>query len=74
MSKVTAPIDHPDMDTLARRVASPNGTTEAGLAVLDREAMLEALIGVTVDAAARRGAELAEEAKSRSLAGAARLS
>lgn len=63
-----------DMDALARRVASPNGTTEAGLAVLDREHMLDALIGVTIAAAARRGAELAEEAKGPSLAGAEQLS
>jgi pyrroline-5-carboxylate reductase len=52
------------MDQIARRVASPNGTTEAGLAVLDREGVLDALIAVTIDAAARRGAELAEEAAS----------
>ncbi|MEO6256447.1 MAG: pyrroline-5-carboxylate reductase dimerization domain-containing protein [Sphingomicrobium sp.] len=53
-----------NMDQVARRVASPNGTTEAGLAVLDREGVLDALIAVTIDAAARRGAELAEEAAS----------
>ncbi len=63
-----------DMEALARRVASPNGTTEAGLAVLDREDVLAELIGVTIAAAARRGAELAEEAKSASLAGTAELS
>jgi pyrroline-5-carboxylate reductase len=57
-----------DMASVARRVASPNGTTEAGLAVLDRERVLEQLIAVTIDAAARRGAELAEEARSPSLA------
>lgn len=51
------------MDAIARRVASPNGTTEAGLAVLDREHVLDALIGVTIDAAARRGAELAADAR-----------
>jgi len=54
------------MDDIARRVASPNGTTEAGLAVLDREGVLDALVAVTIDAAARRGAELAEEAAGRS--------
>ncbi|MFL6741162.1 MAG: pyrroline-5-carboxylate reductase dimerization domain-containing protein, partial [Sphingomicrobium sp.] len=43
-----------------KRVASPNGTTEAGLAVLDPE--LDRLIGATIDAAARRGAELAQAA------------
>lgn len=51
------------MDALARRVASPNGTTEAGLAVLDHDAVLDALIGVTIGAAARRGAELAAESR-----------
>jgi len=50
------------MDEIVRRVASPNGTTEAGLAVLDQKGVLDALIGHTIDAAARRGAELAEEA------------
>lgn len=57
-----AAVTHESMDEIVRRVASPNGTTEAGLAVLDREGVLDALIGVTIDAAARRGAELAEEA------------
>ena len=50
------------MDEIVRRVASPNGTTEAGLAVLDRDGVLDGLISVTIEAAARRGAELAEEA------------
>jgi pyrroline-5-carboxylate reductase len=54
------------MESVVRRVASPNGTTEAGLVVLDRA--LDDLIGVTIEAAARRGAELAEEAKAPSLA------
>jgi len=63
-----------DMESIARRVASPNGTTEAGLAVLDRDEVLDQLIAVTIDAAARRGAELAKEAKSPSLAEAGRLS
>jgi pyrroline-5-carboxylate reductase len=62
------------MDSVARRVASPNGTTEAGLAVLDREAVLDELIAATIEAAARRGAELAEEARSPSLAEDAGLS
>ena len=51
------------MDSIARRVASPNGTTEAGLAVLDRDHVLDELIGVTIEAAARRGAELAADAR-----------
>jgi pyrroline-5-carboxylate reductase len=62
------------MDSIARRVASPNGTTEAGLAVLDREQVLDELIAVTIEAAARRGGELAEEARAPSLAEATRLS
>jgi pyrroline-5-carboxylate reductase len=51
------------MDEVARRVASPRGTTEAGLAVLDAEAALDRLISETIEAAARRGAELAAEAR-----------
>jgi pyrroline-5-carboxylate reductase len=62
------------MESIARRVASPRGTTEAGLAVLDREHVLDELVAVTIDAAARRGAELAEEAKAPSLEEPARLS
>jgi pyrroline-5-carboxylate reductase len=62
-----------DMDAIARRVASPRGTTEAGLAVLDREDVLDQLIAVAIEAAARRGAELAEEAKAGQLAEAVRL-
>jgi pyrroline-5-carboxylate reductase len=56
------------MDALVRRVASPKGTTEAGLAVLDTEDVLDKLLELTINAAARRGAELAEEARSRKLA------
>lgn len=59
------------MVSVARRVASPQGTTEAGLAVLDRDHVLDELIALTIEAAGRRGAELAEEA--RSLAEATRL-
>jgi pyrroline-5-carboxylate reductase len=62
------------MDGIARRVASPNGTTEAGLAVLDRDDVLDQLVAVTIDAAARRSRELAEEAKGASLAGERQLS
>ena len=61
------------MDSVASRVASPNGTTEAGLAVLDGDAALDQLVGTTIEAAARRGAELAEEAKVGLLAETARL-
>jgi pyrroline-5-carboxylate reductase len=57
-----------DMESVARRVASPKGTTEAGLAVLDREHVLDELMAITIEAAGRRGAELAQEARSPSLA------
>ncbi len=50
------------MDDVVKRVASPGGTTEAGLAVLDQA--LDDLIRVTVEAASRRGAQLAEEVRS----------
>lgn len=56
------------MDELARRVASPRGTTEAGLAVLDRDGALKQLVGKTIDAARRRGAELAAEARGEQVA------
>ena len=56
------------MDSIAKRVASPKGTTQAGLAVLDREAVLDQLIALTIEAAAKRGAELAAEAHGPSLA------
>ena len=51
------------MDDVARRVASPKGTTEAGLAVLDHDKVLDQLIGVTIQAAAERGRQLAEDAR-----------
>lgn len=62
------------MDSLARRVASPMGTTEAGLAVLDHNHVLDKLVTVTIEAAVRRGAELAKEAKTGLLAEEPRLS
>ena len=49
------------MESIAVRVASPNGTTEAGLNVLDPE--LDPLIGRTLAAASRRGEELAAAAR-----------
>lgn len=59
-----ASANNEDMASVARRVASPNGTTEAGLAVLDGDQhVLDRLIGATIDAAARRGAELAAAAR-----------
>lgn len=48
-------------DQVVRRVASPGGTTQAGLAVLDPE--LRALVIRTIDTAESRSAELAREAK-----------
>ena len=48
---------------LARRVASPGGTTQAGLDVLDDEGALACLIGETIAAATARGAELARAAR-----------
>lgn len=49
------------MASLAVRVASPNGTTQAGLGVLDPE--LDPLLSRTLAAAARRGEELAAAAR-----------
>ena len=51
------------MDEVARRVASPKGTTEAGLAVLDADGALDRLVADTIAAAAERGRQLAEEAR-----------
>jgi len=48
---------------LARRVASPGGTTEAGLEVLDAKDGLRALVARTLEASRRRGAEMAEAAR-----------
>jgi pyrroline-5-carboxylate reductase len=57
-----------DMESVARRVASPGGTTEAGLAVLDRNRVFEELVTLAVGAAARRGSALARSARDPSLA------
>ena len=56
------------MDEVARRIASPEGTTEAGLAVLDREGAFQQLIVATIEAARRRGAELAAKARGEQVA------
>jgi pyrroline-5-carboxylate reductase len=56
------------MDALAQRVASPGGTTEAGLAILDREDVLDKIVSLAIAAASRRAAELAEEARRPKLA------
>ena len=51
------------MPELARRVASPKGTTEAGLAVLDAPDGLRALIARMLAAAIDRGRAMAEAAR-----------
>lgn len=48
---------------LARRVASPGGTTQMGLDVLDHDNSLARLLTETLRAARDRGAELAAEAR-----------
>ena len=49
--------------TLADRVASPGGTTRAGLDVLDADRAMADLVGATLAAAAKRSAELADAAR-----------
>ena len=49
--------------TLANRVASPGGTTRAGLDVLDHDNALKRLVHETLTAAAKRSAELAAAAR-----------
>lgn len=49
--------------TLADRVASPGGTTRAGLDVLDHDNAMKRLVHETLTAAARRSAEMAEAAR-----------
>jgi pyrroline-5-carboxylate reductase len=51
------------LDQIARRVASPKGTTEQGLAVLDASDGLQPLVDRTLGAAIRRSKELAEAAR-----------
>jgi len=48
---------------LARRVASPGGTTEAGLRVLDEDQAVARLLAATLKAAADRSAEMARAAR-----------
>jgi pyrroline-5-carboxylate reductase len=51
---------------LARRVASPGGTTQAGLQVLDQDQALFDLVRRTLQAARTRSLEMAAEARDRS--------
>jgi pyrroline-5-carboxylate reductase len=53
-------------ERLAARVASPGGTTEAGLKVLDKKGALRALMRDTLAASRRRSLEMAAEARDRS--------
>jgi pyrroline-5-carboxylate reductase len=50
-------------EALARRVASPGGTTEAGLGVLDGPDGLKPLLRRALEASRRRGTEMAEAAR-----------
>jgi pyrroline-5-carboxylate reductase len=58
-----AAASHEPPATLAGRVASPGGTTRAGLDILDEGDALKRLVHDTLAAAARRGAELAAAAR-----------
>jgi pyrroline-5-carboxylate reductase len=48
---------------LARRVASPGGSTQAGLDVLDHDSALELLVAAAMLAAEQRSAEMGREAR-----------
>ena len=50
-------------ELLARRVASPGGTTQAGLQVLDEDRALFELVRRTLEASRRRSLEMAAEAR-----------
>ena len=57
----SSPIqDYGDFATLAARVASPGGTTQAGLAELERFGAADKLIAATLRAACDRSAEMAK--------------
>ena len=52
-----------DPGELARRVASPGGTTEAGLKVMDADGAMAKLAQATLEAAATRSAQMAAAAR-----------
>lgn len=54
-----------DPETLARKVGSPGGTTQAGLKALDTDRALADLIERALDASRRRGLEMAAAARPR---------
>jgi len=58
-----AAASNDDPERLARQVASPGGTTEAGLKVLDADRALFELVLRTLDASRARGLEMAREAR-----------
>ena len=64
-TSVYASLTGASTSEIARRVASPKGTTEQGLAVLDSPDGLQQLVDRTLEAAVRRGHELAAEAAAR---------
>jgi pyrroline-5-carboxylate reductase len=62
-SAALAASSEDDPRRLAERVASPGGTTEAGLRILDEDRALALLLGRTVEAGRRRSREMAAEAR-----------
>jgi pyrroline-5-carboxylate reductase len=62
-SGALAAASEDDPRRLAERVASPGGTTEAGLRVLDEDRALALLLGRTVEAGGRRSREMAADAR-----------